>query len=150
MTITHRTARDATIPRALCAFLPALLAMGAAQAGDLTVTIQGLQRGSAQGASLHVALFSASGFLQKALVEQVAAPAAEQLVFRDLPAGRYAATAYLDLNGNQTLDRNLFGAPLEPTAISNDAVGRMGPPSFDAAAFEVGAAASAITLRLPQ
>ena len=59
------------------------------------------------------------------------------LVFKDVPAGKYAFNAYHDENANGKMDRNLFGIPTEGYAFSRDARGRRGPPSFEDAVFEV-------------
>ncbi|RZI54488.1 MAG: DUF2141 domain-containing protein [Pseudomonas sp.] len=141
MTIQYPAVLADKISRHKHLLLAVLLTAGGAHAGDLSVTIEGLQGSFDRDTALRVAIYTASNFLKKSEIEKMIAPAAGKLVFQDLPAGRYAAAAYLDLNGNQKLDRNPFGIPLEPFAISNDAVGQMGPPSFDAAAFEVGTSA---------
>jgi uncharacterized protein (DUF2141 family) len=47
--------------------------------------------------------------------------------------------AFADVNGNAKLDKNIIGLPTERYGFSNDAQGRMGPPSFDAAAIPVDA-----------
>lgn len=62
-----------------------------------------------------------------------------QWVFGNLQPGRYAVKCFADQNGNATLDTNLFGLPTERYGFSNNARGRMGPPSFDAAAIDVNA-----------
>lgn len=59
-------------------------------------------------------------------------------VFEDLPAGDYAAKAFHDVDGDGDMDRNPFGIPIEPYAFSNNAVGNMGPASWDRARFAVG------------
>ena len=56
----------------------------------------------------------------------------------DLAPGRYALFAMHDANGNGDLDRNLLGIPTESYGFSNGAAGTVGPPSFDAAAVQVG------------
>ncbi len=67
-----------------------------------------------------------------------------QVVFKDLPPGDYALTAYHDENDNGEIDRNALGIPTEGYAFSNDAMGFMGPPSFkDAAVTLVADEASA-------
>lgn len=53
----------------------------------------------------------------------------------EVPAGAYAVKAYLDADGDGTLDRNALGIPTEPYGISNGARGRFGPPSWSDAAF---------------
>ena len=60
-------------------------------------------------------------------------------VVSDLPPGRYGIKLYHDVNGNGELDTNLMGMPTEPYAFSNNALGRFGPPSWDAAVFELSA-----------
>jgi uncharacterized protein (DUF2141 family) len=66
--------------------------------------------------------------------------------FDPIPAGTYAVACFHDENKNGKLDTGLFGIPTEGTVASNDAKGRFGPPSFDAAKFQF--AASPIELRL--
>jgi len=98
------------------------------------------------GLQVHAALFDEAGYLVRPLA--VAQTAQTRLVFHGVPAGRYAVTAYADLNGNGRLDRNLFGAPTEPWGFSNDAVGRMASPRFAQAAFEVGETAVSLCISL--
>lgn len=58
-------------------------------------------------------------------------------VFRDLPAGDYAVKAFHDVDGDGEMDLNPFGIPVEPYAFSNNAVGNMGPASWERARFTV-------------
>lgn len=59
------------------------------------------------------------------------------VVFDNVPPGRYAVAFFQDLNGNQKLDTNLFGVPKEGFGFSRDAMGKLGPPSFAAAALDL-------------
>lgn len=69
-------------------------------------------------------------------------------VFEGLPAGDYAAKAFHDLNGDGQMNFNPFGIPVEPYAFSNNAVGNMGPASWERARFAVsGATAQTISIR---
>jgi uncharacterized protein (DUF2141 family) len=69
-------------------------------------------------------------------------------VFENLPAGDYAAKAFHDVNGDGKMDTNPFGIPVEPYAFSNNAVGNMGPASWERARFTVsGDVAQTIRLR---
>ena len=69
-------------------------------------------------------------------------------VFEGLPAGDYAAKAFHDLNGDGEMNFNPFGMPVEPYAFSNNAVGNMGPASWERARFTVsGPTAQTIELR---
>ncbi|HYD28603.1 DUF2141 domain-containing protein [Brevundimonas sp.] len=68
--------------------------------------------------------------------------------FEGLPAGEYAAKAFHDVDGDGEMDANPFGLPTEPYAFSNNAVGNMGPASWERARFTVsGATAQTIRLR---
>jgi acyl-CoA reductase-like NAD-dependent aldehyde dehydrogenase/uncharacterized protein (DUF2141 family) len=66
----------------------------------------------------------------------------------ELPAGRYAVSAYLDENGNHKLDSGLFGIPREPVGASNNPAPRMGPPRFDDCAFQFGSSTQTISIQL--
>ncbi|MFJ6025291.1 DUF2141 domain-containing protein [Brevundimonas sp. NPDC092305] len=69
-------------------------------------------------------------------------------VFADLPAGAYAAKTFHDVDGDGAMDKNPFGMPTEPFAFTNNAVGNMGPASWDRAHVAVnGAVAQTIRLR---
>ena len=69
-------------------------------------------------------------------------------MFAGVIPGKYAISVYHDVNGNQRLDSNMVGIPSEPYGFSRDARGKMGPPSFDDAAFEVGKDNVNLTLRV--
>ena len=60
------------------------------------------------------------------------------VVFKDMPEGDYALTAFHDENNSGKIDRNALGIPTEGYAFSNDAMGFMGPPSFEDTAVTVG------------
>lgn len=69
-------------------------------------------------------------------------------LFEGLPAGEYAAKAFHDLNGDGEMNFNPFGIPTEPYAFSNNAVGNMGPASWERARFAVsGPTAQTISIR---
>ena len=68
--------------------------------------------------------------------------------FEGLPPGDYALRAFHDVNGAGQMNANPFGMPTEPFAFSNNAVGNMGPASWDRARFAVsGETRQTITLR---
>ncbi len=54
-----------------------------------------------------------------------------------LPPGRYASALFQDTKGTGKLETNFIGVPAVPYGFSNNARGTMGPPTFDAAAFDV-------------
>ncbi|MCX5903988.1 MAG: DUF2141 domain-containing protein [Proteobacteria bacterium] len=51
-----------------------------------------------------------------------------ELVFKNIPYGRYCIKAFHDENGNSRLDTNFAGMPVELYGFSNNARGRFGPP----------------------
>lgn len=71
------------------------------------------------------------------------------VVLTGLAPGRYAIAAFHDTDGNGDLTLWPFGLPKEAYGFSNDARGRFGPPTFEAAAIDLPAAGirSALTLR---
>ena len=69
---------------------------------------------------------------------------AQEFVFTGLPPGRYAIAIYHDENGNGVMDKNFIGIPSEGFGFSRNARGFAGPPSFNAAAVEIGAPGAAV------
>lgn len=57
------------------------------------------------------------------------------VIFKGLPPGEYAVSAFHDENNNNKMDTNFLGIPIEPIGISNDAKGFMGPPKYKHAKF---------------
>jgi len=135
-------------PHCLALSLSILLASCVAHAGDLTITVDGVKN---DGGQIMVALYdSADGFLKRT-VKTGAAPAANGKVIvtvKDVPAGDYGFALFHDANGNGKMDKNMMGIPSEDYAFSNNALGNMGPPSFDQARFSVPAAGAATTVSL--
>ncbi|AFH48664.1 Hypothetical protein IALB_0952 [Ignavibacterium album JCM 16511] len=58
-------------------------------------------------------------------------------VFDNLPAGNYAVKAFHDENNNDDFDTNFLGIPKEDYGFSNNVKGLFGPPSWDAAKFQL-------------
>jgi uncharacterized protein (DUF2141 family) len=128
------------------------LAVGTAHAADLDLTVA--EARSAEGRVM-VALFNdAEGFGKMLEAKRVAAAilpidgSAARLVIGGLAPGRYAVSVVHDQNGNGKLDTNLLGLPTEGYGFSRDARGTMGPPSFEAAAFDLPAAGAKHTIKL--
>lgn len=67
----------------------------------------------------------------------VPAAATVKLRFTNLKPGRYAIALLHDENGNGKVDKTLM-LPREGFGFSRDAKIRMGPPSFENAAFDLG------------
>lgn len=98
-----------------------------------------------QQGTIHIALYDAkSSWLGDAAVltreVEIAAARDGEVVRVEvlLPLGEYAACVFLDRNQNGKLDRNLFGIPQEPLAVSNNAAPGFGAPSYADAAFVLG------------
>ncbi len=113
-------------------------------AGSLELAFNGIE--SQQGVIM-VAIFASedayNGKGAPAKVTGVPATAASVKTMVDgLPAGRYAAKIFHDIDGDGQMGVNPFGMPTEPFAFSNDAKGEMGPASWAAAAFDVKAGAN--------
>ncbi len=56
-------------------------------------------------------------------------------VFRGIPAGFYAISAFHDLDSDNELDRKIFGIPAEPYCASRNARRAFGPPRWRDAVF---------------
>lgn len=112
----------------------AALSLNLASAADLTVHVEDVK---AANGNVMVAVYTADTFL-KVPFKGSAAPAAvdgNKVVFKDLPEGEYAVAVYHDANSNGKMDNNAVGMPTEDYGFSNSAVGKYGPPKFDAAKF---------------
>jgi uncharacterized protein (DUF2141 family) len=108
-----------------------------------TVTLEVNGIASTEGQLMVVLFDQAQGFPNKpdlAFRKALAAPETPttRVSFADVPAGTYAAMVVHDENGNGEVDtRWPIPIPKEPMGASRDAKFAMGPPKFNAAAFEV-------------
>lgn len=135
----------------LSVFMP--FAALAAPAGDsastpieVTVTVENVK--SAEGfilASLHT-----NGWQPPAtsVTRVAAAPGSVKLTLKVPGPGRYGVRLFHDLNANGKIETNFIGIPTEPFGFSNNAPAQFGPPAFDEAAFDVGAAGASQTIGL--
>lgn len=126
----------------------AILAASLSHAADLTVQVNDLK--SAEGSVMIAVFNSAADFMKKpvASMQSAASLAGSAAVIKDLPAGEYAVVVYHDANGNGKLDKNLMGIPTEDYGFSNNAAGKFGPPSFDAAKITLSATGSTAKISL--
>lgn len=123
------------------------LCVACAMAADLQVEIKNVKPGAGR---VLLALFVQNGFL-KSPVQKQALDATQGTLTHDfagLEPGEYALSAFQDDNGNGKLDTNALGIPTELFAMSRQARGRMGPPTFDAAKFSVTDKAEKISIEL--
>ena len=108
--------------------------------------------GERRGAIM-VALFdSEAGYDKSAPVQALRVPvggAPVKAAFAGLKPGRYAAKSFHDLNGDGSMNVNMFGIPTEPFGFSNNAPARFGPASWQTRRSRSAprAAAQTITVR---
>jgi uncharacterized protein (DUF2141 family) len=117
----------------------------AAEPASITVTFKGLKQSG--GSILFTVVNSEDAYNGKAAaVTQAILPVSGDTAtktFDGLAPGRYAIKAFHDVDGDGKMKTNPFGIPIEPFAFSNNAVASMGPPKWEAAAFEVKSGANA-------
>ena len=77
-----------------------------------------------------------------------AKPGLTQLDVNGLAPGIYGVAVFQDLNGNEKLDRNLFGAPTEPFGFSNNPVIGFSAPEFAEFKFEFDGSPKEIRIKL--
>ena len=122
---------------------------GTAIAGELSVTIRGIESNAGQLMIAVVdseAAFNGEG---AAVLSLLIAPKPGELTFSTdaLPDGAYGIRVMHDENGNGDMDSNLVGMPTEAWGFSNNAMGNFGPPGWSDIRFEVaGSTAVAIDL----
>ena len=121
-----------------------------ADATALTVVVKNIKNGSGE---VRLAIWDkADGFTEpeKAVIRLVLPAVPGELKFRfdDLQPGRYALATFHDENDNDKLDKTLLGYPEEGLAFSNGAWIKLGPPSFDDAAFVLGSEPRVVTVSM--
>jgi uncharacterized protein (DUF2141 family) len=120
----------------------------AAHAADLTIDLVGIREVKGHA---YVAVFSPQdawltrgGRGMRVAVEKPAL----RITVRDLPPGDYAVSVFQDLDGDGRMGTNVIGMPIEPWGMSNDAVGKFGPPTFEQCKVYVPAEGKAIAITL--
>ncbi len=123
-------------------------AQEAPAAATLTITFQGVTRTS--GEIRGQLLGGADAYRgQGQAVASFALPvngSSVSTTITGLTPGRYAVRSFHDVDGDGKMGANPFGIPTEPFAFSNNAAGAFGPPSWEDAAFEVGAGETVQTI----
>jgi uncharacterized protein (DUF2141 family) len=69
-------------------------------------------------------------------------------VFKSVPKGVYAISAFHDQNNNGKLDTNFIGLPTEDYCASRDARNTFGPPSFADARFSYAGGMKRLSARM--
>jgi uncharacterized protein (DUF2141 family) len=132
----------------LCCSLGVTMANAAPTGGTLTVEVFNVR--AARG-SVRIDVCPSGQFLTDHCPWHGAVPArvgTTSVTVTGLPAGRYAVQAYLDENDDSKVDRGMFGLPKEGIGFSNDAKVVLGPPKFNAAAFDFDGISGVIKLKL--
>lgn len=131
-----------------CAAALALPYAALAQSGTVEVRFTGVR----PGGPVLVQLSTEAEFMRPSRLQtRVAANADGTAVarFTGVPAGRYAVSAFQDVNRDGRLNfGGMMGAPVEPWGYSRGARGVMGPPRFSDAVTTVGAQGGVINVAL--
>ena len=113
------------------AFILALGFSHVAQANTLTLCI----RTNSSDGNIRAAIYAdAAAFDRGTILTGKTLPAVSgttKLTFSGLEPGSYGIALFQDLNGNEKLDRNLLGAPIEPFGFSNNPVIGFAAPTFE-------------------
>lgn len=121
--------------------LTALLAFSSSAIAQSSLTVEVELNRPKDGGSVRIALCpSAEAYDTEKGCRVVNGKAVGDIVrmtVSDLPEGHYAIKAFHDVNESGSMDFNWMGLPKEPYGFSNNAMGAMGPPKFEQAAFPV-------------
>lgn len=141
----------ASLPRSaklLIATLPLFaLTAGQGSSGQLHIAVDNVR---AQTGRVHVDLCTQAQYLKDCPISgEAAAHFGETVVtVSGLKPGRYAAEVYYDQNGNNKLDRALFGVPKEGVGFSNDAKIKLAAPKWEEVVFDYDGQDRTIRLKL--
>lgn len=120
-------------------FLAAFSAAPNVHAAELAIIVTGIEQADGQiGCALYSksdAFLKPSSKIKRQWVK--AESGAAQCHFNGLKAGAYAVAVIHDMNGNKTNDVNLFGIPMEPWGVSNNARPMFRAPTFEEAEISV-------------
>lgn len=127
-----------------------LLAMACSQAHAANLNIEVLGVSNTEG-QIVISVYTSEGqFLKTPFVSKTvpARSPSTSLHLTDLPNGRLAVGVFHDQNSNKKLDTNFIGIPKEPNGVSNNALGKYGPPKFNDAKFDLNDAYMSISITL--
>ena len=135
------------LSRTLCflAFAYFVPGISTSLAMDLIVVVDNIK--SDQG-NIRLALFNNAKDFPKVFNHKdiiAARIGSVSFTIKDLSPGAYAVSAIHDLNGNESLDKNFVGMPVEPYGFSLNARGIFGPPDFVDAAIQLNEPVKSIT-----
>lgn len=70
------------------------------------------------------------------------------VVFKNIPKGKYAIAVFLDENDNYKLDKNLFGIPKEKYGFSSNVLPTLRPATYEESVFELNQQNTIINIKL--
>ena len=124
--------------RAYISVLVLMLPLQAHSQHTLTVVVSGASPSAGQALG---SLFDSEETYLKAPSDELVVAIDEggqaTLTFDGLSEGTYAVSVIYDRDSDGELDTNFLGIPKELIAMSNNAKGRLGPPSFEKTRFDV-------------
>ena len=113
-------------------------AAGGTVHSELTLSVRGLESSSG---NVLVGLYdSESSFEQEQAIQGKTVAASQgtvEVVFEDLPVGRYAIKVFHDQNADGALDTNALGIPSEPYGFSRNASDPFSQPEWSEAKFSL-------------
>jgi len=118
-------------------FISGILSSVAQDKHTITLEFEGMK--SNKG-SLFIALYnSEESFLKKPSKGIIVKVVDKKTIvtLQGTSGGVYAVSAFHDINDNKKMDTNFLGIPKEPTGVSNNAKGFMGPPKYKDAKFKI-------------
>jgi len=108
-------------------------------ASDLKITIEGIVEQT--GGIMVAVIASEQQFEDKASpsASLILTPSGKttSVTLHEISPGTYAIRAMHDVNGNSKMETNFVGIPKEPWGGSNNTKGKLSPPKWQAARFEV-------------
>ncbi|WP_448548282.1 DUF2141 domain-containing protein [Thalassotalea fusca] len=117
-------------------------------ASELVVNVENLHTGKGK---LYTSLCSSAHFMNGRCDYEIIKKVdkdTEQVVFSQISPGSYAVSVFYDVNNNSELDTSIFGIPKEPTGVSNNVVGKIGPPAFSDAQINIDEHDKEITIKV--
>lgn len=128
--------------------LTAVALANSAFATEIKVSVENLKAGQGK---LYTSLCSQKHFMNGRCDYEIIRKVAkntESVIFSEVKPGKYAVSVFYDVNGNEELDTSIFGIPKEPTGVSNNVVGKNGPPAFSDAQIAVEQTPVDITIKV--
>jgi uncharacterized protein (DUF2141 family) len=129
--------------------IAALAAAGAAEAGDVTVNVKGIQ---ARHGTMYVVLDDSAHFLKGGApyVQVLNDPPAgdHTFVMKDVAPGDYAVVILHDENGDKQMNYSSGGMPLEGWSMTRYDPNTMAPPTFDDAKVTVPASGASFDVEM--